>query len=162
LAFLLLLVLGLGQSSIGHVWSVFGVTPNAVLVAVVCSGLLGGARTGTIWGVLGGLVLGLLSGAPFGAHMLVLGIIGYVAGLTQHSPFQSLFVIPTLTIAGATTVYLAGMAAILRLSGWPITLDARLLYMLAWAILLNAALMVVCYWVAAHVIETRSRTRASF
>ncbi len=156
-------MLGVAQSSIGHIWSVFGVTPNAVLVAVVCSGLLGGARTGMVWGVLGGLVLGLLSGAPFGAHMLVLGVIGYVAGLAQHSPFQSLFLIPTLTVAGGTIAYLAGMAAILRLTGWPITLDARLLYTLAWAILLNAALMVVCYWLTAHVIEmTRSRTRSSF
>lgn len=162
LVFLLLLAIAIAQSTVGQLLSVLGVVPNAVLVAVVCSGLLGGDRVGTLWGLLGGLALGLLSSAPLGVHALVLALIGYLAGAVRRSPFQSLFVVPLLASAAATVLYLAGVGVLLRLSGWPLAIEPELVYIVAWAVLMNGALMLICYWWAAHLVETRGRFVSGF
>lgn len=138
--------------------SVFGVTPDAVLVVVVCCSLLRGSTDGMVWGFLGGLAIGLLSGAPLGAHALILMVVGYLVGIGQRSPFQAQLLVPTAAIAAATALYIAGMATILRLSGWPLTLSTSLLNLVVWAILTNAMLMLLCYWLAARLVDTRSRS----
>jgi len=158
----LLLVIAIAQATVGQLVRVLDVAPNAVLVVVVCAGLLGGERTGTLWGLLGGLALGLLSGAPLGTHVLMLAGIGYLAGIVQRSPFQSLFVIPQLASAAATVIYLAGMSLLLRASGRVFAVEPALVYVAAWAVLMNGALMLVCYWLAAHLVETRSRRISAF
>ena len=85
-----------------------------------------GSEEGMIWGMLGGLCVGLLSGAPLGAHALLMTIIGFSAGLGQRSPFRSRLLVPLFSIVVATLAYTAGLAVILRLFGWPLVVNPTL------------------------------------
>jgi rod shape-determining protein MreD len=156
LVFLLLLAIAVLQTTLLPALSVFGVTPDAMLVVVVCCGLLRGSLDGMMWGFWGGLAIGLLSGAPLGVHALVLMVIGYLAGIGERSPFRAELLVPTAAIAAATAFYMVGVAVLLRLSGWPLTLSVSLLHLMVLAILVNAMLMLVCYWLAARLVNTRS------
>jgi rod shape-determining protein MreD len=112
--------------------------------------------------MLGGICVGLLSGAPFGAHALLLTIIGFGAGLGQRSPFSSRLLVPLFIIVVATLVYNAGLAIILRLSGWPLAINPTVLRVVAPALLANAVLMPFVYWLVARVFELRGGLRPEF
>jgi rod shape-determining protein MreD len=72
--------------------------PDLVLLVVVCWAMLHGSMEGMLWGFVGGLAVDLLSGGPFGEHMLVFTLLGFLLGMGDRSLFRGN---PFLTIAGA-------------------------------------------------------------
>jgi rod shape-determining protein MreD len=131
---------------VGPVLGVLGVVPDAVLVVVVCCGLIRGSEAGMIWGFLGGIALGLLSGAPFGTHALLLTLIGAVAGLARLNPFRSQSFVPILAVCVSTLVYVPMMALFVRGIGWVVASAATLASIVAPAIMTNAILVILSYW----------------
>jgi rod shape-determining protein MreD len=162
LVFLVLLAAAIVQTTVGPALGLWGSAPNGVLVLVVCWGLVRGSEEGMAWGVLGGLAVGLLSGAPLGAHSLVLAVIGFLAGLGQSSPFGSRLFVSLVAVGAATVLEAVGMALILRVSGWPIVLSPALTGVVVPAMIVNAVLTPFCYWLIAHLFELRGGLRPEF
>jgi len=162
LVYLVLLGVAIVQSIAGHTVGARGVMPDAVLVLVVCWGLLRGSEEGMVWGLLGGLNLGLLSGAPFGAHAILLILVGFLSGLGERSPFRSQLLVPLAWVCGATLLYAAGMAVLLRLSGWPVVITPAVTGAMVQALVANALLMVALYWVISHLVVPRAGLRSDF
>jgi rod shape-determining protein MreD len=148
------------QTTVGPALSALGAVPDAVLVLVVSLGLLRGSEEGMVCGLLGGLAVGLLSGAPLGAHALLLTPIGYIAGLGRRSPFRSRLFVPILAISGATCVYMVGMALLLRVTGWPLAPSPALVLTIVPTTVTNAVLMLVGYWWIARLVESRRGVRS--
>ena len=162
IVFLFLLAVAVFESSLGPALGFVGGIPNVVLVLIVSWALVRGSEEGMIWGMLGGLSVGLLSGAPLGAHALMMTIIGFGAGLGQRNPFRSRLLVPLFSIVIATLVYNAGLAIILRLSGWPLAINPALVRVIVPALLANAVLMPFVYWLVAHVAELPGGLRPEF
>jgi rod shape-determining protein MreD len=147
------------------VWPVFGFSggvPDLVLVLVVSWGLVRGREEGMVWGMLGGLSVGLLSGGPLGAHSLMMTMIGFAAGLGQRSPFRSRLLVPLVSIALGTLAYDAGLALVLRLSGWPMAINPIVLRVVAPAIVANGVLMLLVYGLISYLFDTRAGMRPEF
>jgi rod shape-determining protein MreD len=149
------------QTTVGPAISVLGVAPDAVLVVVVCRGLIRGSEQGMVWGFLGGVALGLLSGAPFGGHALLLTVIGAAAGVGRLNPFSSQIFVPILAICASTLAYVVGMVVMVRGIGGPAVSVPTLAGIVAPAMITNAILGVLCYW-ALHALLQRTGLRSEF
>lgn len=84
---------------------VFGVSPNLVLLFTVSWVLLQGRGEGFLLGLVSGLVLDALSGAPFGLAIVSLAPVGALAGLGEINVFRTARVLPYVTIALATLIF---------------------------------------------------------
>jgi rod shape-determining protein MreD len=154
LAFLVLLVLATLQSSLGHFFSVSGVHPDLVLVAVIGWTVLRGPFEGLVWAVAGGLCLDLLSGGPFGAVIVPL-VVASLLAFPAHGRVLGGYTILPLALAFPLSVvfYLLHML-ILNLVGVPITWGMTLTQVVLPASLLNIAAMLVLlpalHWIERH------------
>ena len=142
LVFFFLLVVAVLQTTLGPLLGVLGVAPDGVLVLVVCWALVRGSEEGMIWGMLGGLCVGLLSGAPLGTHALVLTLIGWGAGVGQRSPLISRLLVPLVVISTATIAYTTGVALILRATGWQLGVEAAVARVVVPAVITNGGMAV--------------------
>jgi rod shape-determining protein MreD len=95
-----------------------GATPDLVLVVVVALAIAYGPTFGTIAGFAVGLAADLVPPADLavGRWALVLGLVGYVAGLASTRMRCSAF-LPMLMVAGAAVVSVVGYAATGVLAG---------------------------------------------
>jgi rod shape-determining protein MreD len=84
---------------------VHGAFPNLVLVAVVCTTWLAGARPGLVWACVGGLLLDLTAPGPLGPHALALLAGAYLTGFWARNVHSASLVQPSLAAAAATAVY---------------------------------------------------------
>jgi len=138
---IILVPLGLLQTTLLCPLSLLGIHPHFVLVAVVAWALVRGAREGMAWGFVGGLVTDFLSAAPWGAYTLVTTIIGALAGVGETNIFRTNPLLPLLAIVLATLSYdLAGLT-ILQLTGATLSLDTSLGRLILLTTLLNALVM---------------------
>lgn len=83
-AAVLFVLLALQVSLFAHLRP-FGVAPDALLVAAVVGGLVGGADFGARHGFAAGLLLDLVIPGPFGLAAGVYGTMGYATGLFSRS-----------------------------------------------------------------------------
>jgi rod shape-determining protein MreD len=140
LAVPLLLVAAIVQSSaVPHV-TVWGVFPDVVLVLVVTWGLEAGRREGVVWGLIGGLGVDLLSGAPMGAATVSMAAVGFLAGTARRSAFRGRAALPSLAAFVGTVVYDLLFLAIVALSGGRVLWLASLGRIVLPAALLNGVL----------------------
>lgn len=79
--------------------SAFHVSPNLLVVAVVCFGLLFGVRIGLGAGVVAGLLIDLYFGHFVGMTVLSLGLAGMLAGLIEGKVFKENPFLPPLACA---------------------------------------------------------------
>ncbi len=102
-------------------------------------------RGGMIWGLMGGLCLDLLSGAPLGTAMLGLVLVAYFASLTEGRFWRSHILLPLASvILGTLGLHLIYMT-VLRLNGEPINVGLALARITLPTVVLNTAGMLPIY-----------------
>ena len=160
LAFAALLILAaLAEATVGHRLELGGGRANLVLLLVVAWAVLRGKEEGLLAGLVGGVALDLVSGAPFGLHAALLGIVGLTTGLgaetLAHGGATTLFGLAVL----ATVAYHAAEALALRLLGWSIPGPAGLLGIITPTVLINAVLMPLVFVLARRLVRALSGWR---
>jgi len=108
-------------------------------------GLLRGSREGSLWALIGGLLLDLLSGAPFGLATLSLLAVGALCGLQQLRMFQSRFLLPVVVVAASVVVHDLVFLFLLQLAGRPVSWADGLLYITLPGTLLSVCLVPIVY-----------------
>ncbi|WIV10599.1 rod shape-determining protein MreD [Proteiniborus sp. MB09-C3] len=91
---IIVLVNFLIKSTILHHISVFGVVPNTSLIIIVCLSLLAGKKTGSVLGLILGLLEDMFFYEVIGVHALIYFIIGYLIGLTDKKVFKENLFLP--------------------------------------------------------------------
>jgi rod shape-determining protein MreD len=119
-----------------------------VAVLVVAWSTLRGFDEGTSLGVIGGLLLDITSGAPFGLHTVVLGLMGAVAsmvdGQTVRANVALLFSVGVLLTVAYHLAIMLGLQAL----GWQAPPIGRFLRILFPAAMANAILLPLAYLVS--------------
>ncbi|HEY8343647.1 MAG TPA: rod shape-determining protein MreD [Bacillota bacterium] len=101
------------QSTVLAKISLFGVTPDLILVITVCYGLLHGPVKGLFFGLLGGFLLDLSGGGILGLHTLIKAVLGYGAGFLEKTVFKDNILVPALALVIAT--FMQGVISLLIL-----------------------------------------------
>lgn len=101
------------QSTVLAKISLFGVTPDLILVITVCYGLLYGPVKGLFFGLLGGFLLDLSGGGILGLHTLIKAVLGYGAGFLEKTVFKDNILVPALALVIAT--FMQGVISLLIL-----------------------------------------------
>ncbi|MCR4398545.1 MAG: rod shape-determining protein MreD, partial [Firmicutes bacterium] len=109
--------------------------PRAVadlpLLLSVCVGMILGPDAGVTVGFGAGLLEDLSAGRYIGLHALSKGACGFAAGYVGRRILPDRFIVPFLSVVGATFVEGAVVYSVLRLTGSPVSLHGRLTTMLA-------------------------------
>ena len=143
----LLILAAILQSTVLVHLRVLDGTLDLTLLLVLGWTLAGDWRGGMLWGLIGGLCLDLLSGAPLGTSALGLVSMAYFASLTEGRFWRSHILLPLATIilgtVGLHIIYLV----VLRLNGEPVNVGLALSRITLPAVLLNTAGMLPVYQV---------------
>ncbi|MCL2437991.1 MAG: rod shape-determining protein MreD [Coriobacteriia bacterium] len=96
--------------------TIFGVTPNFLMVAVIVIAFIRGSKEGTIVGFIAGLLFDLIGTMIVGPMALALTITGFVAGILKEQIFAHSWLLP-ITVLGvaslvAETIYLIMITAL--------------------------------------------------
>lgn len=121
------------------------VKPDLMLLVVISWSILRGTREGIVWGLVGGIALDLLSGAPFGVFALAMALVSLLTGLGEINVFRTNVALPLATISLATIAYNLVSLFLLQASGWPIDWGDSLLRIILPTTILNALLMPLVY-----------------
>lgn len=156
LTFCTLLGLALLQSTVVPRFTLLGVHPDLMLLAVTSWSLLRGSAEGMLWALIGGLAMDLFSGAPLGVCTLPLLIVGFLSGLSEKTVFRLDLLIPILVIPLASLLYGTGMWVILRVLGWPAVWGQSLTQVILPGALVNTLAMPAVY-LALRVLYRRRR-----
>jgi len=105
------------QSTIFHHFSIKGSIPDLVLIFVVFFALFSGARRGTVYGLLCGLLEDLYMGHFIGMNMLAKGLTGYILGKAQGTVFKENLWVGILSVAAGTIINSLTMAFLLLANG---------------------------------------------
>ncbi len=89
-----LLVAVLLQAGLAPYLTIFGVTPNFLLLFTVTIALVAGPREGAVSGFAAGLLFDLLGSGAVGPMALVLAVTGYLAGLMHEQMFAEGWLLP--------------------------------------------------------------------
>jgi len=116
-----------------------------VLLAVVSWNLLRGAEEGVVWGLIGGILLDLLSGAPFGVSTIAMALVSFLTGMGEMNVFRTNIALPLATIFFATIAYNLIFLILLQAMGWPIAWIDGLIRVILPTALLNTLLMPFVY-----------------
>lgn len=142
---LLLLVAVVQTSAMPHL-RIWGVFPDLPLLVVVSWGLLRGAKEGLVWGLIAGLCVDLLSGAPAGAATASLVAVGFLAGLTQRGAFRAQVLLPVAAVFVATMLYDLIFLLAMLISGRPVQWLATMGRIILPSAALNLLLTPIVYW----------------
>jgi len=156
---LLLSTIAIVQSTAMPHVAIMGVKPNLMLLVVISWSLLRGIKEGSIWGLVGGLILDTFSSAPFGVSTLAMLAVSLLAGLGEMSAFRTHIILPPLAAFLATPIYHLIFLSLLQIVGWPVAWIDSLLKIILPSTLLNTALMPLIYgamrWLCRRVVGER-------
>ena len=103
---LLLIALALFiQASIASKISVFGVTPDLVLLVLVYIGISGGRVNGAIFGFLAGFLQDTFAPEHMGINALAKSIVGFVVGSGQRGIVAESYVVQGSIVFGAVLLH---------------------------------------------------------
>ncbi len=100
-----ILCLYLLQSTLFAMFSVGGIRPNLLIIAVASLGFLGGKRTGIYAGFFSGLLIDIGFRSVYGVNALLYMYIGYTCGTLKKILFPKDIKMPLLFIACSDIVY---------------------------------------------------------
>jgi rod shape-determining protein MreD len=155
LAIPLLILAAILQASVMPHLAVWGVFPDLPLMLVVSWGLLRGSRQGAAWGIVSGLSVDLLSGAPLGASSLAATAVGFLAGKARVAALRGTF-LPLGTAFLGTVIYDLAFMLVLAISGRPVVWAETIVRIVLPSAALNALLTLGVYWLM-RVLYTRFR-----
>lgn len=105
IAFVLILVALLMQTTVFKVIALANAVPNLLLVVTISYGYLRG-RTSGIWiGILCGLMLDMMYGVVIGLYAFIFMTIGFVVGFCRKLYFTDSLLLPIILIAAGDLVY---------------------------------------------------------
>ena len=144
LAIPVMLLLAVVQTAVLPRFPILGLVPQLPFLVALAWGLLRGMNEGIIWAFIGGLLLDLFSIAPIGvtSFSFMLAIIA-VIWIENAIPADRFFV-PVVMAIAATVINLLIYLILLRLLGYPTTLQGAAA-LLPTAIL-HGALILPVYW----------------
>jgi rod shape-determining protein MreD len=144
LAIPVMLLLSVVQTAVLPRFPILGLVPQLPFLVALAWGLLRGMNEGIIWAFIGGLLLDLFSVAPMGttAFSFMLAILA-VVWIENAIPADRFFV-PVIMATAATIIHLLIYLILLRLLGYPTTLQGAAA-LLPTAIL-HGALILPVYW----------------
>jgi rod shape-determining protein MreD len=137
----LLLVVSIAQTALVPYLSIWGIFADLPLLFVISWGLLEGKRQGLLWGVIAGMSIDILSGAPFGAATLSLALVGFLVGLGQATVFRYHAALPLLAAFLATILYNLVFLSVVSILGQPVAWLDSMLRIVQPSALLNALLL---------------------
>jgi rod shape-determining protein MreD len=148
LAIPVMLLLAVVQTAVLPHFPILGLVPQVPFLVALAWGLLRGMNEGIVWAFIGGLLLDLFSVAPMGVTSLsfMLAILA-VIWIENAMPADRFF-IPVIMAIAATVIYLLVYLILLRLLGYPTTLQGAAA-LLPTAIL-HGALILPIYWLMAY------------
>lgn len=139
-----MIVLAVLQTAVWPYFPILGVIPQIPLLVALCWGLIRGINEGVVWGFIAGIILDAFSISPVGITALAYIIaILIVIWLQQGLPINRFFT-PMLVAAFGGIVAMFIYHLILRLSGYPLTIQA-LAYLPRQAIV-HSILVLPIYW----------------
>lgn len=150
LAAIWLLAALLFQMIFAHWFSIRGVVPSAVLVAVVYYALRVDSRRAALFGLVSGLCEDLISTGTGGSWTVATMLVGLGASLLSRNFFSDSLLLSASVAAVATIVRDAVYWIVRSIEGYPTGLAGLHFHQMLWQALLNAALIVVvillCRW----------------
>ncbi|MCY3959022.1 MAG: rod shape-determining protein MreD [Chloroflexi bacterium] len=144
-ALLLVLVLGLLQTSVLPSLPIAGIRPALVLMAVITLATVSDDARAAYWGFLGGLLIDLLSAAPVGVNALIFTLLVYIVGGQRRQFDRVNPVFPVLAGAAATLLYYPAVVLTLQLLGFDLDWGRQVWERLPRAVAVNAGATVLLY-----------------
>ena len=142
----LLLLVSIAQTALVPYLSIWGIFADLPLLFVISWGLLQGKRQGLLWGIIAGMSIDILSGAPFGAATLSLALVGFLVGLGQATVFRNHVALPLLSVFLATMLYNLAFLAIVSILGQPVVWLDSMLRIVQPSAVLNALLLPLVFF----------------
>jgi rod shape-determining protein MreD len=112
-------LLAVFQTTLGGVCAIRGVSPDLLLIWVVCLGLLSGRTPGALIGFACGLLEGGLTQAWMGAFAISKALSGFGAGVLATKLFRENWAVPSVSAAALTLLNDATFLLVSRADGWP-------------------------------------------
>ena len=88
--------------------TIFGISPNLIVMFILFIGLFANQTSGIVCGVIFGLIIDLASGSPVGITAFMLCIIGYLGSYFDKNFSKENKITIILMVAGATIIYEIG------------------------------------------------------
>lgn len=105
------------QLMIGSHLRIAGVVPDLLLVATVTMALAAGPSAGAGAGFAAGMLADLIGSGPIGVSMLVMSVVGYLAGSLQASLFAEGWLAPVTVVLTASLLKEASYGMLLGMLG---------------------------------------------
>lgn len=103
--FLIIIINFIFQSTVLPYFSIFGVLPNTSLIIIVVISLLKGRKTGSVVGLLTGLLQDIIFSPVIGVNAFIYFFIGYLVGMAENKLSKDNLLIPFIMTIGATIGY---------------------------------------------------------
>ncbi len=129
------------------------ITPNILVAAAVSIGFLNGPFEGALAGILGGFLLDISSGGVLGIFMLVLTILGYLAGIVSEHLYDEAGYTPVLIMAVSDLLY----GLFVYVGDFLVRGRLNFVYYLAHIILPEIIYTCIVGWVLYNFLKTPSR-----
>jgi rod shape-determining protein MreD len=142
----LLLLVSILQTALIPYLSIWGIFADLPLLFVISWGLLEGKRQGLLWGIIAGMSIDILSGAPFGAATLSLGLVGFLVGLGQATVFRYHVALSLVAIFLATILYSIVFLSIVSILGQSVDWLDSMLRIVQPSAVLNALLLPLVFF----------------
>lgn len=133
------------QSTIFSKYSIKGTVPDLVLIFVTFFALINGAKKGTLYGFLCGLLEDLVVGRTIGMNALAKGVTAYILGKLQGNVFKENLLVGVLGVLVATGVNFLCMFLLSLLVLPVFHVDNRLALGVLYQIIYNIILTVPLY-----------------
>ncbi|HXA41434.1 MAG TPA: rod shape-determining protein MreD [Candidatus Solibacter sp.] len=142
LAFPMLVLLSVLQTSMVPQLAIGGARPQLVLVWVVCWAVVRGRGEAMTWAIFAGLLLDLLSQMPPGAHLLALTLVAFIADLGHTVMQGSTALFAAAAVFAASLVYGIVLVLVLAATGRPVELADTVVLNIFPGALYNLAVLV--------------------
>ena len=144
-ATLVILLLGLLQSSVFPYFEVVGIRPSLVLMAAITLATVSNDSRALYWGFLGGLLIDLLSAAPLGVNTLIFTLLVYIIGGQGRRFDRANVVLSILAGVAATVLYYPTVVLTLQLQGFELDWGKQVWERLPRAVAVNAGATALLY-----------------
>ena len=158
-----LLIVGLGilQTSVFPSFAIAGIRPALVLMATITLATISNDARALYWGFAGGLLVDLLSASPLGVNALIFTLLVYIVGGQGRRFDRANLLFPVLAGAAATVLYYPALVLALQLQGFDIDWGRQVWDRLPRAVAVNAGATVLLYPAVRRVEQwTRPRSGA--
>ena len=142
---LLILALGLLQTSVLPSFAIAGIRPALVLMAAITLATVSDDARALYWGFAGGLLVDLLSAAPLGVNALLFTLLVYIIGGQGRRFDRANLVFPVVAGIAATLLYYPGVVLALQLQGFDIDWGRQVWDRLPRAVAVNAGAALLLY-----------------